>query len=71
VSILAHNHLNISNDGKRILLINKAISGSSKDNIGDKLGLLINTVVLSNGHSDSKVIVLEIGSHILISQDNI
>jgi len=71
MSVLTHNHLNICNDGKRILFINEAICGSSEDNIRNQLSLFINTVVLSDRYSHSEVIILKIGSNILISQDNI
>jgi hypothetical protein len=71
MSVLTHDYLNICNDRKRILFINEAVCCSSEDNIRNQLGLFIHTVVLSDWHSHSKVVVLKIRSNVFISQDYI
>jgi len=69
MGILSHDNLNIGHYGKRVFLINQSISSSPEHYIGDKLGLLIDTMMLSNRYCYSKVVVLKIRSYILICQN--
>jgi hypothetical protein len=68
MGILSHDNLDIGHNGKRVFLINQSIGSSSEHNIGDKLGLLIYTMMLSNRYCYSKMVVLKIRSNILVSQ---
>ena len=69
--ILTHDNLNICNDGKGIFFIDETVSCSSEDNIGDELSLLVDSVVLADGHSYREVVILEVWADVFVRENHI
>ena len=69
--ILALDYTNICDDGKRIFLVDQRVCRPPENYIRNKSLFLIRSSMLSNWHSDSVVVVWEVGSKILISKHNI
>lgn len=68
---MAHDDLDICDNGKRVFFINETIGCSSENDIGNELGLLIDSMMLSDGYGHCEMIILKVGAHVLISEDHI
>ena len=66
MGVLAHDHLHVSHDRQAIFFIDQPVGRSAKDYVGDELALLIDTMVLSDGHSNSKVVLGKVRPNIFV-----
>jgi hypothetical protein len=70
VCVLAQDDLDIGNYRETVFLVYQTVCSSPEDNIGNELGLLVDTVVLSDRDSNGIMVFVKIRSHVLICEDD-
>ena len=71
MSVLPHEHLDVSDDREAVLFVDQRVGRPLEDDVGDQPGLLVGARVLSDGHGNCKVIVRQVRAHSLVTEDHI
>lgn len=71
MSILSHEHLYIGHNREAVLLVNQRVCGSLENDVWDQSGLFICSWMLSDGHSDSEMVVWKVWAYSFVSKNHI
>ena len=68
--ILAHDDLDVRYNRQAVLLINEGVRCALEHNVGNQTRLLVRSWVLSYGHGNCKVMVREVRTDCLVTEDD-